>query len=299
MFHNTLDRLPHALRSESRPQLLSWSLWLFRSNWRLCTTSSDPRRARGTGIWSRRHSPPLIGSVSTSFSFNGRAHCYCVSDEQFVWRIRFVLMSKRLTLVLLLPAPSTNNVPGEDTAATQNHRRIASTAKIAAALLVSHAMLFLFSQLVEGRGDDIIFFIVSDCNAYFANTLTAISIGIAFFHEASFSQDMKEPSMLSKRSIMLHGVLYLALAISWPFRLKLPSNLWSHGDQWPLVTEWYPWVGWPCVNSTAMAPGQAFMMLLISDRKERESQTAGETRPMLATADWLEWTRVAVRSYSS
>lgn len=208
-----------------------------------------------------------------------------MSDEQFVSRIGFVLTSKRLTLVLFSTAPSTNGVPSEDTAATQNHCSHASAAKIAAALLVSHATLFMFSLLVEGRGDDIIFFIVNAFNAYFANTLTTISIGIAFLHQASFGQVTKEPRTLSKRSIMLHGVLYLALAISWPFRLKLPSNLWSHGHQWPLVTEWYPWVGWPCVKSTVMATGQALVMLFISDRKERESPTAGETQDLLATAD--------------
>lgn len=48
---------------------------------------------------------------------------------------------------------------------------------------------------------------------------------------------------------MAQCVVFLALAILWPFRLTLPQSLWEARPVQPVVvTAWYPAVGSVCVN---------------------------------------------------
>jgi hypothetical protein len=58
----------------------------------------------------------------------------------------------------------------------------------------------------------------------------------------------------------LQVALFLALATFWLFRLRLPRNL--RGGDWWVVTEWYPQVGWACVNNGIIAVGSVLVLYI-------------------------------------
>ena len=155
--------------------------------------------------------------------------------------------------------------------------------EIALILLILHAILFLFSLRVGGRPQSLVFLSITGINADVANPLTTISTAIAFMHQASTMWMSQGPSVLSKTTLVLQVATFLALAVSWPFRLVLPENLWHLGEQPALLMEWYPWVGWACVNNAVVAIGQATVLYVALRLDGRSTQSASERQVLLAT----------------
>ena len=84
---------------------------------------------------------------------------------------------------------------------------------------------------------------------------------VAFFFQARAMPPVGRPNVLSKWTLGLHFFTFLVLAISWPFRMKLPPNMWKLGSKPTVLLEWYPWVGWACVNNAILAIGQGSLLL--------------------------------------
>jgi hypothetical protein len=140
---------------------------------------------------------------------------------------------------------------------------------------------------------NIAFLIIMSANSYIAIPLSTLAILAAFAcqirHSSRGSTSRTRSSSftsldaLSLRALALQGVVFLALAVLWPFRLRLPTNL-SGGGWWWVGTEWYPQVGWACVNNAVVAVGQ-FVVLYVVVRAESggDGRVGGERRALLGS----------------
>ena len=138
---------------------------------------------------------------------------------------------------------------------------------------------------VDGRPDDnVIFNIVRNINADIVNPLLTICAATAFIIQARTTRRVpRELDMLSESTLIFQTLLFLLLAISWPFRLILPENMWASGDWKAVLLSWYPWVGWACVNSAVFAVGQAIVLYISWKGRSGDSPLVGEQQHLLAT----------------
>lgn len=132
-----------------------------------------------------------------------------------------------------------------------------SEAKKCCALLGSHAGLCVVMLAITPapRDDwlDIAWVSVMGFNQYIINPVITICTGVAMYVQIATSCETTQLSALTRRTVgMLPGV-YMALAVSWLFRFKVPANRWPC-DYWVLV-EWYPLVGWAGVNAGIVGVG--------------------------------------------
>jgi hypothetical protein len=87
---------------------------------------------------------------------------------------------------------------------------------------------------------------------------------------------------LSTRALALQSIVFLALAVSWPFRFGYP---WGElNDRWWVVTLWYTQVGWPCVNNGVIAVGSILVLYIGSGAgSDRDERLPGERDALLGS----------------
>ncbi|KAJ6783247.1 hypothetical protein PWT90_07493 [Aphanocladium album] len=173
-------------------------------------------------------------------------------------------------LVIYLPASSSNPAPA------------VRPKTVAVLLWILHVVLFLLSIPIGGRPEDIIFNIIRNINAGIINPLFTFIAAVAVVIQARAMPD--QLMGCSHRTLGAQSLTYLILAISWPFRLILPPNMWELGPQPALLYGWYPWVGWACVNNAILAVGQGVMLFLSINRvADGHSSLADERRPLIGS----------------
>ena len=121
-------------------------------------------------------------------------------------------------------------------------------------------LLFILSVVAGGRPQDVVFNIIRNINAAVINPLFTLMAVVAFFHQARVVPSAVHPNALSHWTLRLHFFTFLVFAISWLFRLILLPNMWQLGSKPAILLEWYPWVGWACVNNAIFAIGQGMIL---------------------------------------
>ena len=134
-----------------------------------------------------------------------------------------------------------------------------------------------------GRYDDIVFNIIRNLNAGIANPILTLLGVVAFIIQARVTWRTQELDALSELTLALQVIIFLLLAVSWPFRLILPPNMWSLGHQPAILLEWYPWVGWACVNSAVVAIGQATVLYVACQSRHSASSSVSERQHLVAS----------------
>lgn len=189
-----------------------------------------------------------------------------VTRKQFIscrTKTKLKLQLNSLALVIYLPTSSTIISPAPPAVLSK---------KVAVLLWILHLLLFKFALIAGGRPEDLVFNVIRNINAVIANYLFTFIAAVGFFFQARVIMQVpaggqgQQPNALSKWTLGLQFFTFLLLAISWPFRLILPPNMWELGMKPALLLEWYPWVGWACVNNAIMAIGQGIMLFLFIRR---------------------------------
>jgi hypothetical protein len=151
-------------------------------------------------------------------------------------------------------------------------------------LLIHAALLFIYPPIGGSGGDDyFFFFIIAGFDYWIVNPLITISIAIALIHQATMTWSHRGETALSPIALALQVVLYLGLAIAWPYRLALPANLWPREGptlEW-ICAEWYPVVGWACVNNAMIALGQAVVLFVWYRSRENNTYAVEAEQPLL------------------
>jgi hypothetical protein len=167
-------------------------------------------------------------------------------------------------------------------AATTESSTFPST-KTAITLLVTHASLCIFWALLAGqpRDDwlDLPFVTIMGINQYCINPVITITIIFAFVLQAQTASQIQGPSTLDLITLVLQIFIFLALAVSWPLRFRVPQNLYLRADVWWLEA-WYPLVGWACVNSAIVAVGQSIVLYAVCVAENR-TVLVGERQALL------------------
>jgi hypothetical protein len=144
--------------------------------------------------------------------------------------------------------------------------------------------LLILSVAIGGRPQDVVFNIIRNINAAVMNPLFTLMAAVTVYTQARSMPD--QPMGWSQWALGLQSFTYLLLAISWPFRLILPPNMWQLGSKPALLLEWYPWVGWACVNNTILAIGQGIILFLsISRVVDGKSSLTDERRSLLESQE--------------
>ena len=173
--------------------------------------------------------------------------------------------------------------PADEETAERSTRRAFFSGRTPLILLLLHAMLFFLYPPFGGSADDYAFFIIADFDYYIVGSLTTLSMAIALALQARMIWKYQGETALSPTTLVLQAVLCLGLAIAWPYRLVLPHNLWSWETisfEW-IYSEWYPMVGWACVNSAVLALGQVVVLFAWYYRRDSNACLVEEERPLL------------------
>lgn len=113
------------------------------------------------------------------------------------------------------------------------------------------------------------------------NPLFTVATAVAYGLQASAAGETHGRTALSRTTLVLQIIVFLALAVVWPFRFSLPENL--KGNLW-VVYDWYPLVGWAGVNNALVAAGQGIVLYNVDDTaRSGEQSMSRETQPLLAT----------------
>lgn len=159
-----------------------------------------------------------------------------------------------------------------------------STKKTTITLLIVHAVLFALAVYISPRPQeamDISFNIICGMIFFVVNPLLLLALLLSFLLQARATLDDGTGS-LSNQTVLFQGMVFAGLAVTWPFRLILPQNMWEVRPLNPVVlTTWYPWVGWACVNSAVVAIGSV-IFLFIASKSDVQSGSAAERRALLA-----------------
>lgn len=165
----------------------------------------------------------------------------------------------------------------------------------AVALILSNAALSgafaLIAGKPAGRLNNIAYLaIMSFCNAIatpFATIITIVAFALqvnrsSHLVAASNTSRACPPNALNTQTSALQMVIFLALTILWPFRLNLPSDLGNPEEGWKwMLYEWYPIVGWPCVNNAIIAIGQYVVLYAMAGADTSGAQSQGDERRTL------------------
>lgn len=176
--------------------------------------------------------------------------------------------------------------PNASTTDATTPGRTSPSAKTAIILLVVHAALCVFWAVLAGKPSrdwlDLPFVVIMSINYACINPLVTIATGVAYGLQASATESTQGRTALSRRTLVLQIVTFSALAVTWPIRFKMPQNLKS-SSLW-LVFDWYPLVGWACVNNAIIAVGQCFVLHAAGSRASTGLGVTGqESEPLLAT----------------
>ena len=178
----------------------------------------------------------------------------------------------RLALVIAFQTrPESSQAFEPTTPLISGHSRSLS-GTTAIALILLHAALSIRFAVVAGKParqlNNLTFLIIMSASNYIAIPVSTIATLGAFVYQISRSNSesagsgTRSSNALSTRSLALQGIVFLALAVLWPFRFTLPRNL--RGGEWWVVTEWYTQVGWACVNNAIVAVGQFLVVYTVS-----------------------------------
>lgn len=153
-------------------------------------------------------------------------------------------------------------------------------------LLILHAALCVFWAFLAGkpRNDwiDIPFVVIMSINYAAINPLITLATGVASGFQATVTGDSQRPNALSRTSLVLQMIIFLALAVLWPIRFSV--SLYTRDPSMWLLSDWYPFVGWACVNNALIAVGSCFVLYVGTGRTTSGAQrTRGESEPLLAT----------------
>jgi hypothetical protein len=164
----------------------------------------------------------------------------------------------------------------------------------AVTLIILHAALSVALAIVAGKParqlNNIAFLIIMSAENYIAIPLSTLATLAASAYQIrrsgssseSAASRKKPPNALSARVLALQVALFLALALSWPSRLRLPRNL-RVGDWW-VVTEWYPQVGWACINNGIIAVGSVLVLYFGSGgESDRGGRLPGDRDALLGS----------------
>lgn len=158
--------------------------------------------------------------------------------------------------------------------------------RIAVALLALHAALCVFWAILGGKPSkdwsDLPFAVIMSINYAFINPVITVVTGVAFWIQASETGTIQDGTALSRKTPVLQIMVFLALVVLWPFRLRLPQNL--KGSSLWLLFDWYPLVGWACVNNALVVVGQCIVLYAFDgiDRSGARFMSR-ETQPLLST----------------
>lgn len=157
---------------------------------------------------------------------------------------------------------------------------------MAVTLLALHAALCIFWAILAGkpRKDwlDLPFVVIMSINYAGINPLITIATGIAYWLQASVTGASQTRSALSRMTLVLQIITFSALAVLWPVRFRLPQRL--KGTSLWLLLDWYPLVGWPCVNNALIAVGQCIVLHAVDGTaRSGVPSMSRETQPLLAT----------------
>lgn len=159
-----------------------------------------------------------------------------------------------------------------------------STRRTTITLLTIHAFLFALAVYISPypyEQLDIAFNVTCGMIFFVVNPLLLLALLLSFLLQARATLNDGTDS-LSKEAVLLQGIMFAGLAVTWPFRLILPQNMWEVRPADPVVlTTWYPWVGWACVNSAVVAVGSAMLLFIASKSNVQPGNTA-ERRALLA-----------------
>jgi hypothetical protein len=156
---------------------------------------------------------------------------------------------------------------------------------VAVLLWILHIVLLTLSVAIGGRPQDIVFNIIRNINAAVINPLFTLIAAVTVIIQARAMPDQLMGR--SQWTLGLQSFTYLILAISWPFRLILPPNMWQLGSKPALLLEWYPWVGWACVNNAILAIGQGMILFLSISRVADGNLSLADERRQLLGSDEL------------
>ncbi|KAF1947620.1 hypothetical protein EJ02DRAFT_507475 [Clathrospora elynae] len=175
---------------------------------------------------------------------------------------------------------------GPTTAATRTNDSTFPSNKTAVTVLTLHASFCVFWAILAGqpRDDwlDLPFVTIMSINEYCINSVITIATVVAFALQAGTAREAQGPSALNRTILLLQAVFFLALAVLWPFRFKVPQNLRSQGNVW-LLEVWYPLVGWKCINNAVIATGQGIVLYAASRRADSGGGLDGERQALLTT----------------
>lgn len=117
-------------------------------------------------------------------------------------------------------------------------------------------------------------------NMYIANPFITTATMIAFAYQAAATRASCGSNALSRTTLGLQALIFLVLAVLWPFRLVMPDML--RGDQFDELWEYYCLVGWPGINNAVVAVGQ-YVVLYMTAGKDDSARMAGERQVLLVT----------------
>jgi hypothetical protein len=196
----------------------------------------------------------------------------------------------RLALVIAFDPRPASSPPFEPTTPPTSAHGRSMSGRPAIALILVHAALSVGFAVVAGKParqlNNIAFLIIMSANNYIASPVSTIAALGAFVYQIRSSGSQlagsgtSSSNALSTRTFALQGIVFLALAVLWPSRLTLPRNL-RHGGWW-LLTEWYPQVGWACVNNAVFAAGSILRLYVgLGVGSEGTERLSGERQALL------------------
>ena len=196
----------------------------------------------------------------------------------------------RLALVIAFDPRPASSPPFEPTTPPTSAHGRSMSGRPAIALILVHAALSVGFAVVAGKParqlNNIAFLIIMSANNYIAIPVSTIAALGAFVYQVRGSGSQlagsrtNSSNALSTRTFALRGIVFLALAVLWPFRLKLPRNL--RNSDWWVVTEWYPQVGWACVNNAIIAAGSVLVLCIaLSAESDGGERLQGERQALL------------------
>lgn len=171
----------------------------------------------------------------------------------------------------------------DPTAGPTSTDRASPSAGTVITLLALHALLSVFWAVLAGKPSkdwlDLPFVVIMGINFAFINPLITIGTLAAYGLQAIETVATEKRTALSRSALVLQIIVFLALAVLWPFRFGLPQDLRESGS-----VEWYPLVGWACVNNALVALGQCIVLYAVhGTTHEGEESMRRETQPLLAT----------------
>lgn len=157
-------------------------------------------------------------------------------------RVRTLLMGFRLAFVIASQTTPESSQTFEPTTPLTSGRSRLISGKTATVLIVLYAVLSLAFAIMAGKPmrqlGNIAFLIIMSVSNYIAIPLSTIATVAAFVCQISHRSSSRSISgtgsasssdALSVRAVALQGVVFLALAVLWPFRFRLPTNLSGGG----------------------------------------------------------------------